>query len=245
MTGILYGLGVGPGDADLITLKALRILQDVPVIAWPALLEGPSLAREIVKPHLEARKIPLIGEVAMRMPMVEARFPAQDVYDQAAIDIGEYLKAGHDVAVLCEGDPFFYGSFMYLYARMVGHYKVKVVPGVSSLNASSAASGIPLVTRNEVLSIIPAPLPVQDIKDRLDAAQVAVLMKIGRHFDKLFNLIDEMGLMDQAHFISHASMDQEVTCPLAEMRGKAAPYFSMILVHKSNSEERREGKLSQ
>jgi precorrin-2/cobalt-factor-2 C20-methyltransferase len=202
------------------------------------------LAREIVTPHLEGRKTPLLGEVAMRMPMVEARFPAQDVYDQAAIEIGDYLKAGHDVAVLCEGDPFFYGSFMYLYARMIADYKVEVIPGVSSLNASSAASGIPLVTRNEVLTIIPAPLPDADIKARLENAQVCVIMKIGRHFDKVFNLLDEMDLVDQAHFIAHASMDQEITCPLGDMRGKTAPYFSMILVHKSNSDERREGKLS-
>ena len=129
MTGTLYGLGIGPGDPELITLKALKRLQAVPVIAYPAPQEGDSLARAIVAPHLDGAQ----REIAIRMPMVAARFPAQEVYDRAAEAIGGELEAGRDVAVLCEGDPFFYGSFMYLFGRMAERYPVEVIPGVSSL----------------------------------------------------------------------------------------------------------------
>ena len=109
MAGTLYGVGVGPGDPELLTLKALRILTSVPVLAWPAPEDGPSLSREIVADHLPGTQ----REIAIRMPLLPTRFPAADVYDKAALEIGEALDAGDDVAVICEGDPFFYGSFMY------------------------------------------------------------------------------------------------------------------------------------
>ncbi len=131
MSATLYGLGIGPGDPDLITIKALRILQAVPVIAYPAPETGDSLARSIVSPHLNGDQ----QEIPIRMPMLSARFPAQAVYDWAAEAIGSHLEAGSDVAVLCEGDPFFYGSFMYLFARMAARHTVEVIPGVSSLMA--------------------------------------------------------------------------------------------------------------
>ena len=114
VSGTLYGVGIGPGDPELITLKALRILKSVPVLAWPAPEEGPSLAREIVAGHLPGTQ----REIPIRMPLLPARFPADDVYDKAAVEIGAALDAGDDVAVICEGDPFFYGSFMYLYGRL-------------------------------------------------------------------------------------------------------------------------------
>ena len=144
MTGTLYGLGIGPGDPELITLKAHRLLQACPVIAYPAPDRGDSLARAIVDPHVPAGRT----EIVIRMPMVSARFPAREVYDQAAAELGGHLAAGRDVAVICEGDPFFYGSFMYLFERMVADFPVEVVPGVSSLMACSATLGAPLAARS-------------------------------------------------------------------------------------------------
>src|SRR3546814_2327553 len=166
MTGTLYGIGVGPGDPELLTLKAVRILNSVPVIAWPAPLQGEGLARSIAAPHLPGGQM----EIAIRMPIEAARFPAQEVYDRAAAEIGEHLAAGRDVAVLCEGDPFFYGSFMYLFGRMAGRFPVQVVPGVSSLTAAAAVSGSPLAARNDVLTVLPAPLP--DARLEIGRAQV-------------------------------------------------------------------------
>lgn len=229
MTGTLYGLGVGPGDPELITLKALRILRDVPVLAWPAPLEGDSLARSIAAPHLDGHH----REIPIRMPMDVKRFPAQQVYDNAAETISAELKNGQDVAVLCEGDPFFYGSFMYLFGRLAVHFPVEVVPGVSSLMATAAATGAPLAARNDVLTVLPAPLDEDVLTDRLSRIDAAAVIKIGRHLPKLRRALEANGLIDAARYIGHATMgERQTVCPLADYPNESAPYFSMVLVHR-------------
>lgn len=228
MAGTLYGVGVGPGDPELVTLKALRILQSVPVLAWPAPEEGPSLAREIVAAHLPGTQ----REIPIRMPLLPARFPADDVYDKAAVEIGAALSAGDDVAVICEGDPFFYGSFMYLFGRLAGDHTIEVVPGVSSLTACAAALGAPLSAKNDVLTVIPGPLDADTMKQRLADADAAAIIKVGRHFDKIRGVIDALGLAENARYIERATMAEQRIVPLAEFGDHDAPYFSMILVHK-------------
>ncbi len=228
MSGTLYGLGIGPGDPDLITVKALRILQGAPVIAYPAPEQGESLARGIVAPHLSGGKT----EVVMRMPLVEARFPAQAVYERAAEELGAHLEAGRDVAVLCEGDPFFYGSFMYLFGRMAERFTVEVVPGVSSLTACAAVLGAPLAARNDVLTVVPAPLAEAVLKDRLAETEAAAIIKIGRHFAKVRRVLDELGLSKRARYVEHATMESQKILPLDAVGEDGVPYFSMILVHR-------------
>jgi precorrin-2/cobalt-factor-2 C20-methyltransferase len=228
MTGTLYGLGIGPGDPELITLKALKCLQAVPVIAYPAPQEGDSLARSIVAPHLNGAQT----EIAIRMPMVAARFPAQEVYDRAAEEIGGELEAGRDVAVLCEGDPFFYGSFMYLFGRMAERFPVEVIPGVSSLTACAAVLGAPLVARNDVLTVVPATLEAGEIKRRLsEGGEAAAIVKVGRNLEKVRAVLGDLGLADDARYVEHATMASQKILPLAAVGAEAAPYFSMILVH--------------
>ena len=226
--GTLYGVGVGPGDPELVTLKALRILKSVPVLAWPAPETGPSLAREIVAQHLPGNQ----REIPIRMPLLPARFPADDVYDRAAADIGAVLAAGDDVAVICEGDPFFYGSFMYLFGRLAGAHRVEVVPGVSSLTACAAALGAPLSAKNDVLTVVPGPLDAGIMKRRLADADAAAIIKVGRHFEKIRGVIDDLGLTENARYIERATMAEQRIVPLAEVGDDDAPYFSMILVHK-------------
>lgn len=227
-SGTLYGVGVGPGDPELVTLKALRILQTVPVLAWPAPEEGPSLARKIVAQHLPGTQ----REIPIRMPLLPARFPANDVYDKAAREIGAVLAAGDNVAVICEGDPFFYGSFMYLFGRLAGDYPVEVVPGVSSLTACAAALGTPLSAKNDVLTVVPGPLDAETMKQRLADADAAAIIKVGRHLEKIRSVIDELGLGANARYIERATMSEQRIVPLAEVGDDDAPYFSMILVHK-------------
>ncbi len=228
MTGTLYGLGIGPGDPELITLKALRLMKAAPVLAYPAPETGESLARRIVAPHLEGERI----EIAIRMPLVEARFPAQQVYDRAAHELGAHLTAGRDVAVLCEGDPFFYGSFMYLFGRMAERFTVEVVPGVSSLTACAAVLGAPLAARNDVLTVVPAPLEEAELKARLGNTEAAAVIKLGRHFAKVRRVLDELGLAQHARYVEHATMESQRAMPLDEVAEDRVPYFSMILVHK-------------
>jgi precorrin-2/cobalt-factor-2 C20-methyltransferase len=222
MTGTLYGVGIGPGDPELITLKALKCLERVPVIAYPAPQEGDSLARAIVAPHLPAGQ----QEIVIRMPMVAARFPAREVYDRAAREIGDELDAGRDVAVLCEGDPFFYGSFMYLFGRMAERYPVEVIPGVSSLTACAAVLGTPLVARNDVLTVVPATLRAEEIKRRLvEGGEAAAIVKVGRNLAKVRGVLAELGLADQARYVEHATMASQSILPLAAVADGAAPYL--------------------
>ena len=143
VSGRFYGIGVGPGDPELMTLKAVRILSETPVIAYPAPNSGESSARAIAARFIPVGRI----EIAIRVPMRVGPVPLE-AYQRAADEIAGHLDAGRDVAVLCEGDPFFYGSFMYLHDALAGRFPSTIVPGVSSLTACAAASGRPLVRRD-------------------------------------------------------------------------------------------------
>lgn len=228
MTGTVYGLGIGPGDPELITLKALRRLQVTPVLVYPAPEDGDSLARAIAAPHLPGGQL----EIAIRMPLSADRFPAEEVYDQAAEELAEYLDDGHDVAVLCEGDGFFYGSFMYLYARLAERYPVEVIPGVSSLTACAARAGLALAAQRDVLTVLPAPLPEDRLAAALAATEAAALIKVGKHLGKLRAVLGDAGLLGTAVLVERATMAAERVRPLAEVDDDAAPYFSMVLVHR-------------
>lgn len=228
MKGKLYGVGVGPGDPELITLKAHRILQSCPVVAYPAPDSGASFARAIVADYLRKDHI----EIPIIVPMRVERFPAAQVYDEACKDIATHLDDGRDVVVLCEGDPFFYGSFMYVYERMADDYDCEVVPGVSSIMTGAAVSGIPLAARNDVLTILPGPLPDNELRARINAADALVIMKVGRHLGRIRTLLNEIGLLDKAIYLERVSLAEQRTMRLADMADETAPYFSMITIYK-------------
>jgi precorrin-2/cobalt-factor-2 C20-methyltransferase len=136
------------------------------------------------------------------------------------------------VAVLCEGDPFFYGSFMYLFGRMAERFPVQVVPGVSSLTACAATSGAALVARNDVLTVIPAPLPPERLRDLLARTDAAAIMKLGRHFTKVRDVLNELGFSTHARYVERATMSNQRLLPLDEVDPASVPYFSMVLVHR-------------
>ena len=219
MTGKAIGIGVGPGDPEVMTLKGARILSQSTVVAYPAPEEGDSLARRIAAPHLPDNAT----EIVIRMPLSANRFPVEGVYDRAAAEIAAHLAAGRDVAILCEGDPFFYGSFMYLFARLANDWPVEVVPGVSSLTACAAMSRKALAAQNDVLTVLPAPLPDDILRDRLAASDAAAIIKVGRHLPRINALLQEMGLADQAEYIEHATMADQHQAPLSELTGAKAP----------------------
>ena len=227
MSGVLRGVGVGPGDPELITLKALAVLRSAAVLAYPAPPRGESLARRIAASHLPGGQ----EEIPIRMPLEPARFPAPDVYAEAAAALGRRLDAGRDVAVLCEGDPFLYGSFLYLFERLVTRYRVEVIPGVSSPMACAAALGLPLAARNDILTVIPAPLDAGRVAALLADCDAAAVVKVGRHLEKIRRVLADLDLTDRAYYVEHASMAAERILPLASV-APPAPYFSMVLVHK-------------
>jgi precorrin-2/cobalt-factor-2 C20-methyltransferase len=229
MTGTLYGIGVGPGDPELMTLKAHRLITAAKVVAYPAPDSGESFARAIAASAIPAGA----EEIPMVVPMRPGRFSAQGVYAGAAERIAAHLDAGTDVAVLCEGDPFFYGSFMYLHARLARRFPIEIVPGVCSLTACAAALKRPLTARNDVLTVLPAPLPDAELKARIEAAQAIAIMKVGRHLGRIRALLAEMGLTANAGYVERASLGAEKVCPLAEAPDKA-PYFSMILIYRGD-----------
>ncbi|PRY77288.1 precorrin-2/cobalt-factor-2 C20-methyltransferase [Yoonia maritima] len=227
MTGVLYGVGLGPGAPDLITLRAARLIEDAKVVAYPSLAGGDSFARAIAADLIASDA----QEIVMDVPMTVERAPAQAAYDTGAAQIAAALDAGRDVVCLCEGDPFFYGSFMYLYARLSDKYQVEIVPGVTSITACAARAGMPLAARNERLTVLPGPLPEGELRTRIEGAESVVIMKVGRHLAKIRAVIDDLGLTDSAMYVERATLPQEVVLPLAEAPEKA-PYFSMILLTK-------------
>ena len=225
MTGKLIGVGVGPGDPQLMTLRAHALISSAKVIAYPAPDSGESFARSIAAAAFQAGVL----EIPIVIPMKSERFPAQSIYDQAADRISQELDNGQDVIVLCEGDPFFYGSFMYLFSRLAKDYETEVVPGVSSLGAVTAASQKPLCARSDQVVILPATLPAEVLKSKLQDAQAAAIMKIGRHFSKAKEVVADLGWTERAVFVSHATLPEQNVCTLSQAP-ETAPYFSMILI---------------
>ena len=227
MTGTLYGVGVGPGDPELLTLKAVRIIASASVIAYPQADDAPSFARSIVADRLEGKV-----EEPIVVPMRTERFPAQRVYDEAAERLRVHLDEGRDVAVLCEGDPFFYGSFLYLYERVASTHDVRVVPGVSSMLAAASAIGRPLARRDDTLSVLPATLPDDELEPALLASRNVVVIKLGRHFKRVFALFERLGLVDSTSYCERLGLPNQHLASMRSMAGRTAPYFSLLLCSK-------------
>ncbi len=226
--GRLYGLGVGPGDPELLTLKALRLLRAVPVVAYPAPEHGDSFARSIVAAWIEGHQ----REIAIRFPMLPGPPPAA-IYDAAAAALAAELDAGYDAALLCQGDPLFYGSFINVFTRLAGRYEIEIVPGVSSLTACAAAAEVPLVSRDHTLAVIPALLDEDQIAARLAASDTAAIIKLGRHLPKVHRVLNRLGLLDSAVYVEHATLPTQHVALLSAIQSDEAPYFSMVLLAMS------------
>lgn len=239
MAGRLLGLGVGPGDPELLTLKALRLLRGSPVIGYfvakakhHAGLGGNAFG--IIAEHLDETQIrlPLVYPVTTEKlePPLTYESVISDFYDTAAAQVAAHMDAGRDVAVICEGDPFFYGSYMYLHDRLADRYDTEVVPGVCSMLGSSAVLGAPLVYRNQSLSVLSGVLPEDELKRRLRDADAAVVMKLGRNFEKVRRVLREIGRDAGAHYVERATMREQRIVPLDDVDPMASPYFSMIVI---------------
>jgi precorrin-2/cobalt-factor-2 C20-methyltransferase len=226
MTGTLYGIGVGPGDPDLLTLKAVTRLRECAIVAYPEADGRPSLALSIAAPHLSNEII----RYPYTLPIAHALAPGQAAYDLLADKLAEDLDQGHNVAVLCEGDPLFYGSFAEVMTRLSPRYPVEVVPGITSSHAAAAVVCQPMVQRNASWSVLPATLPNEELACKLAQTDAAALLKVGRQLGRVRRLLYQLDLLDRAIYAERVSQPDARMMPLAKMLDETAPYFSLIFI---------------
>lgn len=226
MNGTLYGVGVGPGDPELMTVKAWRLISTAKVIAYLAANGGDSTARKIATPFMPDDAV----EIIIDMPMRVEREPAQSAYDLGATQIAKHLSKGEDVVMLCEGDPFFYGSFMYMFARLAQTYATVVVPGVTSIAAAAAVIGQPLCERDEVLKVLPATMLEDDLHRELSTTSAAAIIKVGRHFGKVKRVLRSLNIEGHATAVEHATHEDQTIRPVGDIREDTLPYFTTIIV---------------
>ncbi len=232
--GTLYGIGLGPGNPELITVKAWRLLSTVEVIVYPKPPTGESLARKIAAPFIPDD----VTEIAITIPMSRARKPAQDAYDDAASIIAKQLEDGKHVAFISNGDPFLYSTFMYLHDRLKSQFEIEIIPGVTSFTASAAATQRPLAARNDIVKILPAPLDDETLIAEIKTGDSIVINKVGKHFPRIRQLIEKLGLVEQTQVVENASTEFEVARPLGQIKSDDQPYFSTILIYKGHEKWR-------
>lgn len=232
-TGRLIGIGVGPGDPELLTLKAVRHLSEVPVVAYVSANGQPSIARTIAAAHLSSSQ----RELNLALPMQSLPELAQAAYDEGASRIGAELEQGRDVAVLCEGDPLFYGSFNHLLSRLVDCYAVEIVPGIASFSAAAAAVRAPMVLRSESFAVVPATLPHEPLRARLGQVDAAAIVKLGRHLPKVRQILDELGLLERAVYVERVSTGQERIMQLSDLEQAEAAYFALVLLPRASARD--------
>ncbi|MGI9450795.1 MAG: precorrin-2 C(20)-methyltransferase [Geminicoccaceae bacterium] len=228
ITGRLIGVGVGPGDPDLLTIKAVKAIRSAPIIAYVSANGGASMARQIVAEHLTGKA----KEIKFTLPMSPMPELAQAAYDEGASRIGAELEQGTNVVALCEGDPMFYGSFGHIFQRLADQYPTEIIPGVSSIMAAAATAKQPLAFGQDCVAVIPATLPEALFKERLQTTNAAVILKIGRHVEKVRSVLEQLDLIQHATYVERASSAEEKVIPLADLDQPDVPYFSLIIVSK-------------
>jgi len=231
--GTLYTVGLGPGDPELMTLKAARIIGGAAVIAFFAKRGRAGHARTIaagqINPAAEELRFdyPYTTEIAVDDPRYIGEIAA--FYEDSAARVAARLEAGLDVALLCEGDPFFYGSSMYLFDRL-GAFRSEVVPGVTGMSGCWTRAGMPMTHGDDVLTVLPGTLDEDRLATRLAGCDAAVIMKVGRNLPKIQAALLRAGLTERAVYVERGTMGGERIVPMAELDGSPAPYFSMVLV---------------
>ncbi|WAL66986.1 precorrin-2 C(20)-methyltransferase [Amycolatopsis cynarae] len=244
-TGKLWGVGLGPGDPELMTVKAARLIGEAEVIAYHSARHGRSIARSVAEPYLregqieEALVYPVTTETTDHPGGYEGALA--EFYEVSAKRLAEHLDAGRDVVLLCEGDPFFFGSYMYMHERLTDRYEAEAVPGVTSVSAASAVLGRPLVQRDEVLTLLPGTLPAPELARRLADTDAAAVLKLGRTFDSVREALAEAGKLDDAYYVERATWQNQRVAPFAEVDPETVPYFSLAVVPSPAYTARKSG----
>jgi len=233
-TGTLHCVGMGPGDPELLTLKAARLLATSPVIAFFAKRGRPGHARSIGGAHINPAaeqlrfEYPFTTEMHVDDPRYEPGMRA--FYEACAAALGERLAAGSDVALLCEGDPFFYGSAMHLFDRLAAEFPSEITPGITGMSGCWAQARLPMTHGDDILTVLPGTLDQASLAARLAASDASVIMKVGRNLGKIRAALGQAGLTDRALYVERGTMPGTRTVKLADMPDEPAPYFSLVLV---------------
>lgn len=232
--GRLIGVGTGPGDPELLTVKAVRALAEADVVAHFAKRGANGNARTIIGPYNRADwiELPLIYPVTTEIDKEHADYKAQILafYEKSAEAVAAHLEAGRTVAVLSEGDPLFYGSYMHLHVRLAHRYQTEVIPGVTAMSGSWSQTGLPIVQGDDVLTVLPGTMSEFELTRRLADTDAAVIMKVGRNLPKIRRALEAAGKIDSAMYVERATMDSSQSLPLADKADDKAPYFSIVLV---------------
>jgi precorrin-2 C20-methyltransferase/precorrin-3B C17-methyltransferase len=240
--GTLWGVGLGPGDPELVTVKAARVIGEADVVAYHSARHGRSIARGIAEPYLRPGQIEehLVYPVTTEVTDHPGGYAGaiEDFYVEATQRIAAHLDAGRNVALLAEGDPLFYSSYMHLHTRLTQRFDAVIVPGVTSVSAASAAVATPLVAGDEVLSVLPGTLPVAELTRRLADADAAVVLKLGRSYHAVREALSASGRLDDAYYVERASTPAQRISPAADVDETSVPYFSLAMLPGGRRSER-------
>ncbi|MBX5237457.1 precorrin-2 C(20)-methyltransferase [Rhizobium sp. NLR22b] len=230
----LIGVGTGPGDPELLTLKAVRAIERAEVIAYFAKQGRGGNGKAIVEPLLKpwVTLLPLYYPVTTEIDKGDERYQSliTEFYDRSARDIAGHLEAGRTVAVLSEGDPLFYGSYMHLHVRLSKHYPTEVIPGISAMSGCWSLAGMAIVQGDDVLSVLPGTMAEAELTRRLADTQAAVIMKVGRNLPKIRRALSAAGRLADALYVERGTMSNAAMEKLADRNDGDAPYFSLVLV---------------
>jgi precorrin-2 C20-methyltransferase/precorrin-3B C17-methyltransferase len=244
VTGKLYGVGLGPGDPELVTVKAARLIREADVVAFHSARHGRSVAKTIAQPYLRDDQImeQLVYPVTTE-DTDDYQGEIDAFYEEAAAKLAAHLDAGRNVVVLAAGDPFFYGSYMHMHKRLADRYEWEVVPGVTSVSGASAVLGTPLVERDEVLTILPGTLPPAELAARLADTDSAAILKLGRTFGNVREALETSGRLDGAWYVERATTGRQKMSPLADVNPDDVPYFSLALLPSHSKPTPKKGEV--
>lgn len=234
MNGRFTVVGMGPGDPELVTIKSARVIREAAVVAYHAGVRKQSHARRIADGFVSETAI----EEELRYPVTTGTTDhpggyvgtMAEFYECCAQRLSAHLDAGRDVVLLAEGDPFFYGSSMYLHDRFAGEYETTVIPGVPAFAAATAAIPTPLVRQTDVLTVLPGTLPEPELARRLADTDGAIIMKLGRTFPAVRSALEQAGRLTGAWYVERVSQTEERRLPVADVDPASVPYFSLIIV---------------
>ena len=234
MSGRLIGVGTGPGDPDLLTVKAVKAIQSCDVLAWFAKEGRRGNGRGIVDGIVRdgTIELPLYYPVTTEIHRQKPEYVHQvtSFYEASTEAIAAHLDAGRNVAVLSEGDPLFYGSYMHLHVRLANRYAAEVIPGVTAMSGCWSQANLPIVQGDDILSVLPGTLDEDQLVRRLRDTEAAVIMKVGRNLPKIRRALAEAGRINDAFYVERGTMANTAMTPLAAKSDDEAPYFSIVLV---------------